>query len=288
MLARERSQLRQSDVAQLGRKVRGLLRESDSPGGDPSGFPERIVVRVTGRVYFVNVADIEWCEASGNYVGLHVGPRTHLIHDTLANIEQTLDARTFLRIHRSTIVNVTRIKELQPFTNGEFVVILHDGTRLKQIPAGGYVMGSIAMKDGFAYYGHYNKQVVSIDIAKGSEQWAFEDRQFEYFSTPALTDQLAIIGGRDRQLHFINRADGTRTGSFSARGRIDSSPVVIGDKVVVGSDDGRLYMVGLEDQEEIWSYEIGDTITSSPAVIDGMVVVGSQDGSVYAFGEKKN
>ena len=79
--------------------------------------------------------------------------------------------------------------------------------------------------------------------------------------------------------------------SFNTRGKVDSSPVVVGAKgkevVVVGSEDGNLYMVNLADGKEIWKYEIGQAITSSPAVVNGMVVVGSEDGNVYAFGTKK-
>jgi outer membrane protein assembly factor BamB len=74
--------------------------------------------------------------------------------------------------------------------------------------------------------------------------------------------------------------------TFPTRGRVDSSPVVVGDKVLVGSDDGHIYMVSLDKGKELWSYEIGQSVGSSPAVADGKVVIGSDDGSVYAFGAK--
>ena len=78
-----------------------------------------------------------------------------------------------------------------------------------------------------------------------------------------------VFGGRDKQLHCVNRADGKGLWSFSTRGKVDSSPVICGDKVVVGSDDGRLYMVSLADGKELWTYEIGQPVGSSPAVVDG-------------------
>jgi two-component system LytT family response regulator len=76
------------------------------------------------------MADIDWCEASGNYVGLHVGAHCHLVRDTMARLESELDPRQFVRIHRSAIVNVDRVQEMQPSFNGEYVVILRGGTRL--------------------------------------------------------------------------------------------------------------------------------------------------------------
>lgn len=140
-MARVREHFRTRLDADVGRRVREVF---DSRGPTPPPPPAnatdlpattqsltRFVVKEGGRVFFVPVASTDWLEAAGNYVGLRVGSKTHLIHETLAGVEQRLDPRKFLRIHRSTIVNVDRIKELQPFTNGEFVVILHDGTRLK-------------------------------------------------------------------------------------------------------------------------------------------------------------
>ena len=85
----------------------------------------------------------------------------------------------------------------------------------------------------------------------------------------------------------MEKATGKSVWVFGTRGKVDSSPVVVGDKVVVGSDDGRLYIVSLKDGSELWSYEIGQPVGSSPAVVDGKVIVGSEDGSVYCFGAKK-
>jgi outer membrane protein assembly factor BamB len=88
-------------------------------------------------------------------------------------------------------------------------------------------------------------------------------------------------------LHCLNRANGEEIWAFSARGKVDSSPVVVDGKVVVGSDDGRLYAVKLADGSEVWSYEIGQPIDSSPAIAGGRVVIGSEDGNVYCFGAGK-
>lgn len=91
---------------------------------------QRIVVKSSGRVFFVKVDDIDWIEAEGNYVRLHMGAQSHLLRETMKGMESVLDVSQFIRIHRSTIVNADRIRELQPLFHGEYAVILRDGTRL--------------------------------------------------------------------------------------------------------------------------------------------------------------
>ena len=132
-VARARQRLEQIESAKLGESVKRFLTSAPVdavPTAKP--FAERIVVRESGHVYFVGVPEISWLEASGNYVALHVtSGKTHLVHETMAAMEAKLDPTLFVRIHRSTIVNVARIKELQPHFNGEYVVLLKDETKLK-------------------------------------------------------------------------------------------------------------------------------------------------------------
>ena len=92
--------------------------------------PDRLVVKSSGRVLFLKTHEIDYIEASGNYLTLHVGKETHLLRETMNNMESKLDGRKFMRIHRSTIVNLERIKELQPWFGGEYVVVLRDGQQL--------------------------------------------------------------------------------------------------------------------------------------------------------------
>jgi two-component system LytT family response regulator len=91
---------------------------------------DRLVIKSSGRIYFVRTLDIDWCEAAGNYVRLHVGAQTHLVRGTMGYIEAQLDPKQFVRVHRSTIVNVDRIQELRSSFNGEYIILLHDKTRL--------------------------------------------------------------------------------------------------------------------------------------------------------------
>ena len=92
---------------------------------------ERLVIKSGGRVFFVRTEDIEWIEAAGNYVRLHLKDQSHLFRETMNQMEARLDPERFFRIHRSRIVNTERIKELQPWFNGEYVVLLQNGTQLR-------------------------------------------------------------------------------------------------------------------------------------------------------------
>jgi two-component system LytT family response regulator len=90
----------------------------------------RVAVHSRGRIVMLRVEGIDWIEASDNYVTLHAEGREHLLRETLVALERRLDPDRFVRIHRSTLVQIDRISELQPATHGDFEVRLHDGTRL--------------------------------------------------------------------------------------------------------------------------------------------------------------
>jgi two-component system LytT family response regulator len=91
----------------------------------------RLPVSQNGRILFVNTEEIDWIEANGNYARLHVGPRTHEIRETLNALEHKLNPRDFQRIHRSAIVNVHMIKEIQPWFHGYHLILLQHGQELR-------------------------------------------------------------------------------------------------------------------------------------------------------------
>ncbi len=91
---------------------------------------ERLLVEADGRSFFVRASDVEWIEAAKNYVRLHVGDATHVLRSTLGALEERLDPERFRRISRSTLVNLDRVREVQPWFHGDAVVILESGTRL--------------------------------------------------------------------------------------------------------------------------------------------------------------
>lgn len=96
----------------------------------PAAALDRLIVKTNGRIIFLRTEEIDWMEAAGNYVKLHAGSETHLLRETMNNLEEQLDPRYFIRIHRSTIININKIKELQPYFNGEYTVTLTNNTTL--------------------------------------------------------------------------------------------------------------------------------------------------------------
>ncbi len=94
-------------------------------------YASRILVKQDGRMFFVKTTEIDWIEADRNYVRLHVGKTAHTIRERISHLEETLDPRLFARIHRSTIVNLNRVREMQQWFSGDYVVILEDGTKLR-------------------------------------------------------------------------------------------------------------------------------------------------------------
>ena len=94
-------------------------------------YARRLTVATGGRILFVPVADIDWVEAEGNYARLHVARHVYDVRETLQALTEKLDPREFIRIHRSTIVNVRRIREVQPWFQGSHLVLLHSGEELR-------------------------------------------------------------------------------------------------------------------------------------------------------------
>jgi two-component system LytT family response regulator len=125
-LVRARQQLERRTNGDLERRLLELVQDLKPA----THRLERFVVKSGGRVFFIRAEEIDWIEAAGNYVKLHVGSDTHLFRETMNALESQLDSDLFFRIHRSHIVNIERVKELQPWFNGEYVVFLRNGTRL--------------------------------------------------------------------------------------------------------------------------------------------------------------
>lgn len=127
-LDRARVQLQQRDLSKLGEHLQAFLQTHSLTS--PS-YPERLVIKAHGRVFFVPVADIEWIEAAGDYVELHTSAQTHLMRETMSNLLRQLDPTCFQRIHRSTIVQLRQVKELRATPQGEYRVHLYNGTILR-------------------------------------------------------------------------------------------------------------------------------------------------------------
>ncbi len=125
-LERARQWIQRNQRGELDQRLSALL--ADLKG--TARVQDRIAVKLGNRVVLVRTEDIDWVEAADNYVSLHVGRESHLLRETMNTLETRLPTDRFLRISRSTIVNLDRIKELQPLFHGEYAVLLRDGTRL--------------------------------------------------------------------------------------------------------------------------------------------------------------
>jgi len=123
---RSKSQIQQSQERSNNSELVALLKEMKNQ----SQHLERLVVKSQGRVFFLKTDEIDWIEAQGKHVSIHVGKETHLVREAMNNLEIELDPKKFARIHKSTIVNIDRIKQLQPLVHGDFRVILRDSTVL--------------------------------------------------------------------------------------------------------------------------------------------------------------
>ena len=144
-LQRAKTFVRQQKLGEISESLFAMLQDmklntGESPTNADNRKPERaaqkelidrVVIKSGGRIYFLKIEDIDWVEGAGDYLNLHSSNQTHLIRETMGNFQAKLDPRKFLRIHRSTIVNIERIKDIQPLFKGEYLITLTSGLRLK-------------------------------------------------------------------------------------------------------------------------------------------------------------
>ena len=133
-LARAKSHVELREVRDLAQSLRAFLHErtgAEPEAASGKGFLTRFMVKVGGRVIFVKSSDVDWIEADNYYIKLHVGGKNHMLRLSMKELEERLDPKSFWRIHRSAIINLERVKELRQNPNGEYVVVLNDGTELK-------------------------------------------------------------------------------------------------------------------------------------------------------------
>jgi len=145
-LQRAKTFVRQQKLGEISESLFAMLRDlkikipGESPTDADNRKPERatqkepidrVVIKSGGRIYFLKIEEIDWVEGAGDNLSLHSGSQTHLIRETMGNFHAKLNQQKFLRIHRSTIVNIERIKDIRPLFKGEYVITLTSGIRLK-------------------------------------------------------------------------------------------------------------------------------------------------------------
>ena len=135
-LDRVRQRLRTAEAAQQARRLLDLVAEftSQTPGsggGPRRSYLERFAIKVEERTTFVRSGDTDWIEAARNYVRIHAGKATYVLREKVGRLERQLDPARFARCHRRVIVNLERVKEVQPWFGGDSVLVLQDGTQLR-------------------------------------------------------------------------------------------------------------------------------------------------------------
>jgi len=133
-LERAKSQIAAREIDKLSKRLFALLeeRESERKGSiQEEHYLTRLMIKASNRMVLLKVEDIDFIEADGNYAKLHVGRKAHLLREKMHDLEGRLDPAKFVRIHRSVIVNLDRIKEMQPHFNGDYIVVLVDGQQLR-------------------------------------------------------------------------------------------------------------------------------------------------------------
>jgi two-component system LytT family response regulator len=127
---RAKGELRKARDHAITHRILSLLSQVRPAVKTTGEADQRLVIKANGRVVFLDLENIEWVEAAANYVRLHVGKESYFFRETISRISERLDPKQFVRIHRSTIVNVGKIKELIPVNSGEYVVVLKTGREL--------------------------------------------------------------------------------------------------------------------------------------------------------------
>jgi outer membrane protein assembly factor BamB len=174
------------------------------------------------------------------------------------------------------------------------VIDIRGGKEVYEVPLGegAYLIASPAVMGDMLYVGTHDGRVVGVNWKEQKVVWTFIDEQhpLEYRSSAAVTDKFVILGGYDKKLHCLDRANGKEAWNFPTHGHVESSPVVVGERVFFGSGDGNVYGVTLKDGKKVWQFRAGRSITASPAVGEKCLVIGTDgpDGTIYCFGAKSS
>jgi outer membrane protein assembly factor BamB len=167
------------------------------------------------------------------------------------------------------------------------VLDVKSGKELKAIDLGGQAGATAAIRDQQLFVGTMANQFQAVDLKKAEIFWTYEpERSQPFYGSAAVTDKFIVVGGRDRLVHGLDRAKGKLLWTHPTKGRVDSSPVVVGGRVYVGSLDGHLYILELAKGTELQKLQLGRGILASPAVSGNCVVIGTTDGFVYCLGAK--
>lgn len=163
------------------------------------------------------------------------------------------------------------------------------GKELASVDLGGQIGATAAVVGDNLYVGTMTSTVLGVDWKQAKVLWTFEPEKTKqpFYSSPAVTEKLLVLGCRDKRVRALDRATGNELWSFVTGSQVDCSPVIVGERVYVGSKDKNLYVLDLAKGTQLAKVELDGAILGSPAVADGKLVIGTEKGTVYCFGAKK-
>ncbi len=168
------------------------------------------------------------------------------------------------------------------------VIDLDQGTEISAIELAGQVGATAAVIKDHVYVGTMVHHVQAINWKTAKVSWTFEPEKAgqPFAASIAATEALIIAASRDKRVYALERATGNKVWAFQTRGRIESSPVIVGKRVYVGSGDKNFYVLDLATGREIQKLELDDEVTGSPAVVGERLLIGTRSGTLYCLGKK--
>ncbi|WP_298860721.1 PQQ-binding-like beta-propeller repeat protein [uncultured Gimesia sp.] len=164
------------------------------------------------------------------------------------------------------------------------------GKQHSQMPLATYLIASPALMGQSLYVGTYASEIIAVNWKTQKMEWRYKDplKELPYHSSAAITEEYVVVGGRDKQIHCVERKTGKPVWKYGTRGRVDSSPVIVGNRLFIGSSDGNLYEMDLQNGKMLWKKNLGGDVTASPAIGSGHLIIGteSRNGALYCFGKK--
>ena len=136
------------------------------------------------------------------------------------------------------------------------------------------------------YAGNHANQVVAADAFGEELAWVYQESEFPFFGSPAVSEKGVYIGSRDKHLHAINRLTGESLWKLKTGGRVDGSPLAFDDAIVFGSGDGRLYAADPINGEKIWTLELGENLETGAAYANRTLYIGGTRETLFAIKPK--
>ncbi|HEY1603300.1 MAG TPA: PQQ-binding-like beta-propeller repeat protein [Pirellulales bacterium] len=166
------------------------------------------------------------------------------------------------------------------------IIDLDNGQRVAQVEIGDPTGVTPAAVGDMVYFATQGARVFCVNWRQAKVVWTYEHdkKKSPYQSSPAVGQDMVVIGGRDRMIHGLRATTGDEAWIFPTKRVVDASPVIVGDRVFVGAGDGRVYGLKLASGEKVWEYEAGGDFIGSPAVAAGRMVVAGGNGDVFCFG----